>query len=374
MPHPDDEQRLEKSKMSFGEHLEELRKALFKSIAALFFGFLFGLYLGNDIIAYIQTPVLQSLKTFYLRQAEERQRDHVEALKSQNVDATDEQIITAEELAREGLMIMEFMIAPEDVARLLKQVYPDLPDPAPAAQNADTPSASSAATSEADGLAAPSGEALERGLRREELLRVRLFQPIEEDARLRVVGHETMEPFAVYIRTSLIAGLVFASPFIFYFIWEFIAAGLYREEQRYVYTYLPMSLGLFVGGALVAFFYAFEPLLDFMFWYYERMGIQPDLRLSDWISFALLMPLAFGVSFQLPLIMLLLQRVGIFTVEDYWRKWRAAVVVIAIIAMLLTPSADPYSMLLMGVPLVLLYFGGIWLCQYMPGRSRTLAP
>ena len=360
--------------MSFGEHLEELRKALFKSIAALFVGFLVGLYLGNDIIAYIQTPVLHSLKTFYLRQAEERQRDHVEALKSAGADATDQQIITAEELAREGLMLMEFMIAPEDVARLLKQVYPDLPEPAPTAKEPDASEAVSTEASEAEGLAAPSGEAVKRGLRREELLPVRLFQPIEEDARLRVVGHETMEPFAVYIRTSLVAGLVFASPFIFYFIWEFVAAGLYREEQRYVYTYLPISLGLFVGGALVAFFYAFEPLLDFMFWYYERMGIQPDLRLSDWISFALLMPLAFGVSFQLPLIMLLLERVGIFTVETYWRKWRAAVVVIAIVAMLLTPSADPYSMLLMGVPLVLLYFGGIWLCQYMPGRSRTRTP
>jgi sec-independent protein translocase protein TatC len=190
------------------------------------------------------------------------------------------------------------------------------------------------------------------------------------------LGHSTTEPFAIWIRAALIAGLVFASPFIFYFIWEFVAAGLYRHEQSYVYTYLPISLGLFIGGALLAFFFAFEPLLDFMFWYYERTGTQPDLRLSEWISFVLMMPLGFGISFQLPLVMLLLERLGVFTVESYWRKWRAAVVVIAIIAMLLTPSADPYSMLLMGVPLVMLYFGGIWLCQYMPGGGNkgALAP
>jgi sec-independent protein translocase protein TatC len=201
-----------------------------------------------------------------------------------------------------------------------------------------------------------------------------VYQPIEDDTRLRVVGHSTTEPFAIYIRAALLAGFVFASPFIFYFIWQFIAAGLYRHEQSYVYTYLPISIGLFIGGAALAFFYAFEPLLNFMFWYYERTETQPDLRLSEWISFVLLMPLGFGVSFQLPLMMLLLERIGVFTVETYWSKWRAAVVVIAVIAMLLTPSPDPYSMLLMGVPLVLLYFGGIWLCQYMPGRSdRALA-
>src|SRR5690606_36341522 len=108
-------------------------------------------------------------------------------------------------------------------------------------------------------------------------------------------------------------------------------AGLYRREQQYVYAFLPLSLGLFVGGALLAFFFAFEPLLDFMFWYFDRMGIQPDLRLTDWISFALLMPLAFGVSFQLPLVMLILERIGIFTVQAYLSKWRAAIVVIAII-------------------------------------------
>ena len=66
--------------------------------------------------------------------------------------------------------------------------------------------------------------------------------------------------------------------------------------------------------------------------------------------------------------MLLLERIGIFTVESYWSKWRLAVVIIMVIAMILTPSPDPYSMLLMGVPLVGLYFGGIWLCKIAPGR------
>jgi len=350
MIRPDDEARLEQSKMSFGEHLEELRRALFKSIAALFIGFLAGLWFSNDIASYIQTPVLRSLKQFYLNQAEAKQRARLEELKAQGKEASDAEVITAREMEREGLMLMEFLVSPEDLRRLLKAYFPELPT-----------------------VAAEDERGKTTRLDRDRMATLHLYQPIEEDARLRVVAHSTTEPFAIYIRTALIAGLVFASPFIFYFIWEFVAAGLYRQEQSYVYTYLPISLALFVGGAILAFFFAFEPLLEFMFWYFERMGIQPDLRLSDWISFVMLMPLAFGVSFQLPLVMLLLERIGIFTVETYWRKWRAAVVVIAVIAMLLTPSADPYSMLLMGLPLVGLYFGGIWLCQYMPGRGRQLA-
>ncbi len=352
--------------MSFGEHLEELRKALFKSIAALFLGFLVGLWFGNDIVRYIQTPVLQSLEQFYLRQTQTRQERHIEELKAQGKDASQE-VITAEQLAAARLMLQEYLIDRDDLIALVKQAFPDaaIPESAIAPAESEAPAAESTKT---PGVIDKPVE-----IDRSKLLTLRVFIPLEEDARLRVVGHETMEPFSIYIRTALVAGLVFASPFIFYFIWEFVAAGLYKQEQKLVYTFLPISLGLFIGGAFLAFFYAFEPLLDFMFWYYERMGIQPDLRLSDWISFVLLMPLAFGVSFQLPLIMVLLERIGIFTVDTYWRKWRAAIVVIAVIAMLLTPSADPYSMLLMGTPLVLLYFGGIWLCKILPGRSLAAA-
>jgi sec-independent protein translocase protein TatC len=357
----DDESRFEQTKMSFGQHLEELRRALFKSIAALVLGFLVGLYVGNDIVAYVQTPVLAALKTFYLKQAEDKQRAHVEQLKAGGQSASDQEVITAKELADEGLMLMEYFISPKDLATLLRQQFPHLN-----LEGQGPPAESIAVDAPAD--EAP-GSTPRQKLQRERLLRLRLFQPIEEDARLRIVAHETMEPFSIYIRASLISGLVFASPFIFYFIWEFVAAGLYRREQQYVYAFLPLSLGLFVGGALLAFFFAFEPLLDFMFWYFDRMGIQPDLRLSDWISFALLMPLAFGVSFQLPLVILILERIGIFTTTNYWKKWRAAVVVIAVVAMILTPSQDPYSMLLMAAPLVMLYFGGIWLCKIVPGRS-----
>jgi sec-independent protein translocase protein TatC len=78
--------------------------------------------------------------------------------------------------------------------------------------------------------------------------------------------------------------------------------------------------------------------------------------------------LGFGISFQLPLVMLFLERIGVFSIENYVSKWRLAVVVICMLSMFLTP-ADPGSMILMAVPLVFLYFGGILLCRYMPGHA-----
>jgi sec-independent protein translocase protein TatC len=98
------------------------------------------------------------------------------------------------------------------------------------------------------------------------------------------------------------------------------------------------------------------------------MGIDPDPRIDEWLSFVLLLPLGFGISFQLPLVMLFLERIGVFSVAAYVEKWRVAVLVIAVLSMLLTP-ADPGSMLLMAVPLIVLYFGGVLLCRFMPRRK-----
>ena len=99
------------------------------------------------------------------------------------------------------------------------------------------------------------------------------------------------------------------------------------------------------------------------------LKIDPDPRIEYWLSFVLVLPLGFGISFQLPLVMLFLERIGIFTIKSYVSSWRVAVLVIFVIAMFLTP-ADPTSMILMAVPLTVLYFGGILMCMFMP-RSRS---
>ena len=101
------------------------------------------------------------------------------------------------------------------------------------------------------------------------------------------------------------------------------------------------------------------------------MGIDPDPRISEWLSFVLFLPLGFGVAFQLPLVMLFINRIGLVSEAMFLEKWRIAILVIFVISMLLTP-ADPISMLLMALPLTLLYFFGVGLCRWMPHFRNRL--
>ena len=184
----------------------------------------------------------------------------------------------------------------------------------------------------------------------------------------RPITLNVQEAFMTYLKVALIGGIVLTSPWIFYQVWLFVAAGLYPNEQRYVYVFLPFSLLLFFGGIAFCFFLVFPFVLTFLLGFNEWLGVTPQIRLSEWISFAVLLPLLFGVSFQLPLVMLFLDRLSIFDAATYRAKRRVAILVISIISMMLTP-ADPASMILMMLPLVLLYELGIWLCQYMASRN-----
>ncbi|MBX3432948.1 MAG: twin-arginine translocase subunit TatC [Pirellulales bacterium] len=353
MPSTDDEARLEQSKMSFGEHLEELRKAVVKSLLALVVGSCVGLLVGRDVVQYIQGPLLEALEGHYTRQIMLQERERLAALKAAGETVPANLDKAAEEFAKQGLVPHDMYLDPQALAAALKPNFPDaaaaLPQPAGPVRD---PNASPV---------------------REQMIKLQVYQPLAEDPRMRIVGLGVEEPFMVYVKASLVVGAVLASPFVFYFLWQFVAAGLYRHEQSYVYTYLPLSTGLFLAGGALAFYVAFDYVLDFLFWFFEQTGTDPDPRLSYWMTLVLMLPLGFGVSFQLPLVMLALERLGIVSIEAYLKNWRIAVLVICTLSMFLTP-ADPGSMLVMATPLCVLYFGGILLCKYMPGRSLAKAP
>jgi len=189
-------------------------------------------------------------------------------------------------------------------------------------------------------------------------------------ARNETMATSIEGPFMIWLKTGFIVGLVVSAPWVFYQIWAFIAAGLYPHEKRYVHLYLPISVILFVSGAFFAFYVVFNYVLDFLFEFNATMGISPDPRVNEYIGFVMILPLGFGIAFQLPIVMVFLNRFGIISVEAFLSKWRIAILVIAIASMLLTPQ-DPISMALMALPLTLLYFVGIFMCQFMPrGRNR----
>lgn len=331
--------------MSFGEHLEELRGALFKSVAALVIGFLISLIFANQFVDKIQTPLRKALKEYYLEQEKQRFIDELKASGGpipENLDAI------GEAWKERGLITTEHRIDKKQVVEFISQAYPQLPLPQ-------------------DDVLFPPREVADAG-EDSRFLNLRFYHRIDNDPRVRTIATGTQDPFLILIKAALVLGAVISGPFIFIFIWQFVAAGLYPHEKSYVRIFLPISIVLFITGAAIAYFAVIPFVLEYLLWFFQIMGIDPVLRITEWISFVMILPIGFGIAFQLPLVMMFLERIGIFTVESYLSKWRMAVLVIFVVSMFLTP-ADPWSLIFMAVPLTFLYFGGILFCKWMPRRT-----
>jgi sec-independent protein translocase protein TatC len=163
-------------------------------------------------------------------------------------------------------------------------------------------------------------------------------------------------------------GFILGSPWIFYQIWMFVAAGLYPHEKKYVNYFLPFSLALFLAGVIVCEWFVMTRAVAALLYFNEWLGFAPDLRLNEWLGFAIFMPLVFGICFQTPLVMLFVQRIGVLTVDAFRKFRRIAWFSLAVFAAVITPDPSPISMMFLWIPMSLLYELGIFLCVYLPGK------
>ena len=359
---PREEDLFSESTMTFGEHLEELRRCLVRALLCLVVGTAAGLYFSDQVVQVINDPLEQSLKGYYKNDAVLQYEDFVKQreAKGQPVPYTIAEVknfvgqqhyIYRMYLVHPSAVRTELGLTDADRAEAARKKTETPPRSAPEASAAEPPPATHLSVAD--------------------LVPLFVWRPMDDDERMSVKSLSPTEAFMIWLKASVVTGFVLASPLIFYFIWSFVAAGLYPHERQYVHIFLPFSVGLFLAGAIFCFFGVFPIVLDFLFDFNARLGIDPDPRISEWLSFAIFLPLGFGLSFQLPLVMLFLDRIGVFSVGAYLAKWRMAVLVIFIISMVLTP-ADPLSMLAMAGPLVALYFLGIALCHYFPARKGFL--
>ena len=193
------------------------------------------------------------------------------------------------------------------------------------------------------------------------------------DAATRIVSRpptlaafSVTETLLVWLKVSMACGVVIASPWIIWQLWSFIAAGLYPHERRQVYAYLPGSIFLFLTGVTFCELIVLPAAVTYLLAFNEWVGIEPDLRLTEWLSFAVFVPLAFGAAFQTPLVMYVLYRVGILDVETYQKHRKMAFFGLAILACFLAATPDAVGMLSLSVPLWALYEVGILLCRWFP--------
>ena len=342
-----DEDLFKESTMTFGEHLEELRSCLIKALLWLLVGFAIGLSVGDWMVATIQGPLEKSLKTHY-QAAGKREYKQFAAEQDASGQPYPYPVEQVEDFIDAGYTFDKYLVHPSAVRRQL---------------GIDEPQGEQATTSDSEPESATDLE--------KQLVPLFVWRKSSQDPRVSVIALNPTEAFMIWLKASLVVGFVLASPMIFYHLWSFVAAGLYPHEKQYVHIFFPFSIALFLTGALFCFFIVFRFILDFLFSFNASLGIDPSPRISEWLSFAIILPIGFGISFQLPLIMLFLERIGVFDVPAYISKWRIAVLIIAVASMLLTP-ADPISMLAMGIPLTALYFLGIALCRYMPKQQSML--
>lgn len=178
-----------------------------------------------------------------------------------------------------------------------------------------------------------------------------LARPIGGLEKLQSI--EITENFTAVFRVALLAGLVLDSPVIFYEILAFILPALKSNEKRILFTFLPLLILFFIAGILFAFFILLPAAIPFLISFTD---IPTTIRTSSYFSFTTNMLFWIGVVFEMPIFIYFLTKVKVVNSGLLLKKWRQAVVICAILAMLITPTVDPVNMTILLIPLVLLYF------------------
>jgi sec-independent protein translocase protein TatC len=178
-----------------------------------------------------------------------------------------------------------------------------------------------------------------------------LVSVMQKDSKL--IFTKVPEAFFTYLKAALLSGILLATPVIVYQFWMFVAPGLYKTERRMLTPIIILSSAFFISGALFGYFVVFP--IGFKFFIgFATENIQPFLSMSDYLNFASKLLLAFGLAFQLPIVITFLAKLGIVTVDFLRKNRKYALVLFFVAAAILTPP-DFFSQIMMALPLMVLY-------------------
>jgi len=180
------------------------------------------------------------------------------------------------------------------------------------------------------------------------------------------------EPVLTILRVSVYAGLIGAFPIISWQLWAFVAPALYEREKRVVVPYVLFLWVLLLGGVAFGYFVMLPVGLAFLLSYGGDLFTQ-QLRAAEYVSFVSSFLLGLGLVFQIPAVFLLLSALSIVSSRMLRRVRRYAVLAVAVVAMVITPTQDPVTMLVLMGPLLLLYELGILLVRVVEGRRARRA-
>lgn len=180
-----------------------------------------------------------------------------------------------------------------------------------------------------------------------------------------------MDALNLYLQVALLAGAIIASPFILFQVWLFIAPGLYQKEKRFVWPFMLATVGLFLAGASFGYFYVLPGAMKILI---IDMGhnFTPMITIEDYSSFFLSIILGLGISFELPILIFFLAMFGIVSPRFLWKNIRYAILAVFIVAAIICPSPDPWTMCIYAIPMLALYLIGIGVAWWVhPSRRKV---
>ncbi len=178
------------------------------------------------------------------------------------------------------------------------------------------------------------------------------------------------ELFFAQMKVAIFAGLFFSLPYLLIEIWLFIAPALYFKEKKLFWIFVPSTYLFFISGAIFGYTIVFPFGFDFFLSLSQPGKIMPSLSIGNYLSFVTHLFLAFGFIFELPVFVFILARMGLLTPQTMLRNLRFALLIIAVASAVLTPP-DPFTMLLMGIPLTLLYLISIVVCFFAQNKHKA---
>jgi sec-independent protein translocase protein TatC len=178
-----------------------------------------------------------------------------------------------------------------------------------------------------------------------------------------------LEGFTTRLSICTYGGIILALPVIMWQVWRFIVPALHKKEKKYAIPFIFSSVLLFILGAAVAY-WTLTPALDFLI-SWSGSGVKANFQVSKYVSLVGLMIAVFGITFEFPVLLVFLQMVGVLTPQTLMKQWRYSTVIIFVIAAVITPSGDPYSMMALAAPMTLFYVISIVIGLILQRRKRA---
>jgi sec-independent protein translocase protein TatC len=180
-----------------------------------------------------------------------------------------------------------------------------------------------------------------------------------------------MDPLNLDLQVSLLGGAILASPFILFQVWLFIAPGLYQKERRFVVPFMAATVGLFLAGAAFGYFYVLPSAIQILIVGFGH-NFTPMVTIDDYSTFFLSIILGLGISFEMPILIFFLALFGIVSPKFLLKNMRYAILAVFIVAAVICPSPDPWTMCIYAIPMLALYLVGIGVAWWVhPSRRRA---